>query len=253
MSYPSLAKQVVLPVGIAVVGVTALAWYVSVVASDSLMSFIMLSPGIFGPAELGLFYALMTTMMVAMMLPATLPMIMGYRQMLKSEGAAASGAPGRFGTAAFMAPYVLVWGGFGILALVALNVLALMGPMMGLAAIVPGAVLVAAGGYQVTSVKQACLRQCQSPFTFVLGRWRKGLAGALRMGLSHSKFCVGCCWMFMLALFVTGAMSLIWMGVVSVMIFVEKVGLGRAHVSRAIGVLLVLLGLALSGQALLTM
>ena len=251
MSLPNLGKQLAAPVGIAVVGVTALAWYVSISTADSLMSFTMSSPAVFGPVDWGVFYALMTTMMVAMMLPSTLPMVFGYRGLLKSKSAVAGGVTPNLGTLAFLAPYVLVWGGFGVLAMVVLVAVGVMGPMTGFQMIIPGVILASAGVYQLTSVKRACLKQCQSPFTFVLGRWRRGLRGAFTMGLSHSKFCVGCCWMFMLVLFVTGAMSLLWMGAVSVMIFLEKVGVGKAYVPKGIAILLVALGVFLGAQAFL--
>lgn len=251
MSVPSLGRQLVAPVGVAVVGITALAWYVSISTADSLMAFTMFSPFMFGATDVAVFYALMTTMMVAMMLPATLPMVLGYKGLLKANSEAVGGVTPNLGTLVFLAPYALVWGGFGVAALVGLAAIGVMGPMVGLQMLIPGLVLVAAGAYQVTSVKRVCLSQCQSPFTFVLGRFRKGLGGAFRMGLSHSKFCVGCCWMFMVALFVTGAVSLLWMGAVSVLIFVEKVGIGKAYVPRGIGIVLVVLGVALAAQAFL--
>ncbi len=252
MVLPNLTRQIVAPVGLAVVGIAAVAWYVAFLTTDSLMSFTMMPAPLVGPTEFALFFTLMTTMMIAMMLPATLPMILGYRQMLKTKGAVSAGAPANFGTTAFMAPYILVWGGIGVVALFGLTILGLIGPVVGPAAFVPGVILIAAGVYQVTSVKQACLRQCQSPLKFMLGRWRKGLGGAFHMGLYHSLFCVGCCWLFMITLFVTGAMSLLWMGAVSVMIFVEKVGVKKNYVSRGIGLLLVVLGVAVSTQAFLT-
>ncbi len=248
MSLSNISRQVVAPVGLAVVGVTALAWYVTFLTTDSFTSLMMPAP-LLGPSQLALFFALMTTMMVAMMLPATLPMILGYRGMLKSKAAVSVGISANVGTSVFMSAYFLVWAGFGVLALLGLTVLGLMGPMVGVTALVPGIILTAAGAYQATSVKQSCLRHCQSPFTFMMHSWRKGLGGAFRMGLSHSIFCLGCCWLFMIALFVTGGMSLLWMGAVSVMIFVEKVGIRKSHVSRGIGLLLLALGILVSAQA----
>ncbi len=248
MSLANISRQVVAPVGLAVIGVTALAWYVTFLTTDSFTSLMMPAPFL-GPSQLALFFALMTTMRVAMMLPATLPMILGYRGMLKSNAAVSVGVSANVGTSVFMSAYFLVWAGFGVLALLGLTILGLMGPMVGVTVLVPGIVLMAAGAYQATSVKQACLRQCQSPFTFMMHSWRKGLRGAFRMGLSHSMFCLGCCWLFMVALFVTGAMSLLWMGAVSVMIFVEKVGIRKSHVSRGIGLLLLALGILVSVQA----
>src|SRR6266852_5002566 len=180
MSLSNISRQVVAPMGLAVVGVTALAWYVTFLTTDSFNSLMMPAPFL-GPSGLALFFTLMTTMMVAMMLPATLPMILGYRGMLKSNAAVSADVSANVGTSAFISAYFLVWGGFGVLALLGLTVLGLMGPMVGVTALVPGIILIATGAYQVTSVKQACLRHCQSPFHFMLHSWKKGLGGAFRM------------------------------------------------------------------------
>jgi predicted metal-binding membrane protein len=132
----------------------------------------------------------------------------------------------------------------------ALVILGLMGPVSGVVSLAPAAALLGAGGYQFTRAKEVCLEQCQTPFSFMLRHWRDGNLGAVRMGLSHASYCLGCCWLFMLALFLTGTMSLLWMGGVSLIIFVEKVGFKRALVSRVIGILLVLLGSGVALQAL---
>ena len=86
---------------------------------------------------------------------------------------------------------------------------------------------------------------------FVMRHWRSGRAGAIRMGLRHSFYCIGCCWLFMLVLFVTGAMSLLWMGLVSILIFIEKVGSRRFPASRAVAVVLLIFGAILVAQTAL--
>jgi len=245
----NLAFQFVGPVGIAVVSVTALAWYVTWLSADSMASLMMMPLTMLGPLEVGVFFTLMTTMMVAMMLPAALPMIIAYRRMVKGKQEFPS-SRGEARTLSFMAPYLLVWGGFGVASLSVLVILGLMGPMSGILSLAPAVALLAAGGYQFTRAKEACLEQCQTPFSFMLRHWRDGNLGAVKMGLYHASYCLGCCWLFMLALFLTGTMSLVWMGGISLLIFVEKVGFKRTLISRGIGVLLVLLGSGVALQAL---
>ncbi len=117
-----------------------------------------------------------------------------------------------------------------------------MGSMTNVLAIASSATLVAAGLWQVTRTKEVCLTHCTSPMSFVMHHWRSGRLGAIRMGFRHSMYCIGCCWLFMLVLFVSGSMSLLWMGGISVVIFAEKLGVRTLLFSRIIGVLLLALG-----------
>ncbi len=238
----SVPSHFVTPVGLGVLAATAAAWYVTWANTDQSMSLSAVPFTTLGTAGLTVFFALMTTIMIAMMLPAAFPMIMAYQLMIGRK-AGVDGVSVARGTAAFTLPYFLVWGGFGVLSLGGLVSLGLMGIMSGLLSLAPGLVMVGAGMYQFTRAKEACLRHCQSLFSFMLGHWRDGESGAVRMGLSHASYCLGCCWLFMLVLLVTGAMSLVWMGLVSVMTFVEKVGFEKAVLSRVLGVLLVVLRL----------
>jgi predicted metal-binding membrane protein len=99
-----------------------------------------------------------------------------------------------------------------------------------------GAVIVGAAVYQLTPLKDVCLRNCRGPLSFILGHWRDGRLGALRMGISHGAWCVGCCWALMAALFALGIMSLGWMAVVGAAILVEKmtpVGIAASRVLTA--------------------
>src|SRR2546422_1068168 len=154
-------------------------------------------------------------------------------------------------TALFIAPYFLVWGAFGVAALLALSALGLMGAMTGPLAFASAGTLVAAGLWQVTRTKEVCLTHCTSPMSFVLHHWRSGRAGAVRMGFRHSLYCIGCCWLFMLVLFISGSMSLVWIGGLSVVIFTEQLGVRQDLFARAIGVVLVALGgLAVFGAVL---
>ena len=240
-SDPYALSRITPLIGLVVALGTASAWYVTWATSD-FVSAIMMTPFFaLNLTVLLVFFSLVIVMMVAMMLPSALPMIMTFHGL--TRGQASASTPGRPpGTVVFTSAYFLVWGAFGILALLGLTALGLIGPLSGWALLVPGAVLVGAGAYQLAQAKEVCLRRCQTPFSFVMTHWRSGRFGALRMGLRHASYCLGCCWMFMIVLFVTGAMSLFWMGFISVAIFLEKVMTKQLLLSRVIGVLLLAIG-----------
>jgi predicted metal-binding membrane protein len=104
--------------------------------------------------------------------------------------------------------------------------------------------LVAAGLYQLSPAKSACLAQCRSPAAFLTRHWRAGAAGALRLGLLHGAYCVGCCWLLMALLFVVGIMDLAWIAALSALVAVERLVRGGAAIGRVAGVGLVLWGVA---------
>jgi predicted metal-binding membrane protein len=108
---------------------------------------------------------------------------------------------------------------------------------------IAGATVVLAGVYQLTPLKAKCLKHCRSPLEFVLEGWREGPSGALRMGVEHGAFCVGCCWGLMLILFALGAMSLVWMAVLAGVIFAEKSIPGGWRLTRPLACAFVALGI----------
>ncbi len=227
------------------------AWYVTWATSGLSMSLLTMGP--LGPAELLLAFALFLVMMVAMMLPSALPMVLTYRGFTRLEAGRPTRPADRTATALFASSYFVVWGLFSVAALVGLAALGVLGPPEGWLVLVPSLTLVAAGAYQVTRTKAVCLRHCQSPLGFVMNHWRRGRLGAWRMGLRHALYCVGCCWLFMLALFVAGTSSLLWMGAVSLAILVEKIGWRPRLVSRTIGAVFVVAGAVLAVPALLAL
>jgi predicted metal-binding membrane protein len=108
-----------------------------------------------------------------------------------------------------------------------------------------GLVLIGAGLYQFSRWKGVCLTHCRSPLSFVLHRWRNGTLGAFRMGIDHGAYCIGCCWGLMLVMFVMGLMSLVWMGCLTVVIFLEKVTRYGPALGKLVGGVLVLLGVGI--------
>jgi predicted metal-binding membrane protein len=134
---------------------------------------------------------------------------------------------------------LLVWTGFSAAAAAAqwaLHEAAMISPSMRTASPwLGGGTLVAAGLYQLTPSKGACLAHCQTPLNYLMAHWRDGAVGALRMGLGHGAYCVGCCWAVMCVLFVVGVMNLLWVAVLSVFVLVEKTGKAGRLVGRLAG------------------
>jgi predicted metal-binding membrane protein len=152
----------------------------------------------------------------------------------------------------FVGGYLVVWGVFSLAATAAQWALqqgALLSPMLALTSPLAGGVLfILAGIYQLTPLKNACLRQCRSPFAFVLNHWRDGRYGALRMGASHGLYCLGCCWVLMVLLFAVGVMNLIGVAAIAALVFVEKLMRGGVWVGRVGGGAMAVFGVWLMVQ-----
>jgi predicted metal-binding membrane protein len=191
-------------------------------------------------------FMMWAVMMVGMMSPTAAPVLLLIAEMQVRRGERGlSSALLLFGLG-----YIAVWMGFSAsaaLAQWALHEAALLSS--GLAASsrsLGGAILIGAGLYQLTPAKIACLQRCQSPLGFVMSHWRDGPGGALRMGLRHGTYCLGCCWALMGVLFAVGIMNLAWVGVLTAFILLEKVGPTGALVSRAGGVVMLAFGVLLA-------
>src|SRR5215813_14106403 len=188
-----------------------------------------------------IYVAAWAVMMTAMMLPSALPMIGLYAATQRSAGNAALKA-GRVGTFALM--YLGLWALTGIpiyFASVALSAIS-----AGVLAYVVAAVLVLAGIFQLTPLKQVCLRHCRSPLGFLFGHWREGWQGGLAMGRAHAVYCLGCCWALMVVLVVAGAMGLPWVLLIAAVVAAEKLLPGGEWIARTAGVALMLLGVAVA-------
>src|SRR6185295_18727043 len=143
--------------------------------------------------------------------------------------------------------YIIVWVAFSAGAAVAqwiLHQTAMLTPSMATANVrLAGAILIAAGVYQLTPVKGACLIRCRSPLGFLMTNWRDGAFGALQMGLRHSVYCLGCCWLLMCLLFVVGVMNLVWVAALTAFVLVEKIGPFGLIVARVAGAIMIVLGI----------
>lgn len=192
-----------------------------------------------------LFLLAWTVMMVAMMVPATLPLILLYRTTARSR---LGPAQAWIGTAVLLMSYVAVW------AIVGLPVYAynsLSSAAGSLAAVLPALLLIVGGAYQFTPLKRICHARCSSPLFFLMGNWRPGATGAFRLGSLHGVDCLGCCAGLMVGLVALGMVNVAWMLTAAVVIFVEKTIPGSHRVARPLGVLMIIGGVALLGAALL--
>jgi predicted metal-binding membrane protein len=204
-----------------------------------------------GMAEMGaepvsalLFLPLWMSMMVAMMFPAIAPVVSLFATISQKRRAAGQPAAP---TWVFLAGYLSVWSRFGIGA----YVLSLIVPALGMMAtglrmdnpVAAGIVLMLAGLYQLSPLKQVCLHHCRSPLGVILHGWRDGRGGAFRMGFGHGAYCLGCCWGLMLVLFAVGLMNLAWMLILTLAIFVEKILPQGPLISKLIALVLILFGM----------
>ena len=248
-------------VAAALVGLATLAWaYVLWLAADMDMGGMDMSDfrmipagiGIMAPVlspwsgmEFAFVFAMWAVMMVGMMTPSAAPMILIYarlgRQALVADKPFAA-------TGWFVAGYLLAWVGFALAATVAqwsLDRAALLdSTMTSASAALGGAVLIAAGIYQWTPLKDVCLAKCQSPFLFIqqLGGFRRDAAGATLLGLRHGAYCVGCCWVLMALLFVGGVMNVLWIALLALLVLLEKLLPFGRWIARVAGVAFLVAG-----------
>jgi predicted metal-binding membrane protein len=222
----------------------AVAWLVT----DQRMAGMDMGPGT-DPGALGFWVTAWVVMMGAMMFPSIAPVVLMYVRI--QQGKRDKGQDPSFGaTGTFVAGYLLAWSVAGLAGYAIVRVGHDLSP--GFLAwdeggpYVAGAVILAAAIYQLTPLKDVCLRKCRSPFAFLVTAWKPGRIGALRMGIEHGGWCVGCCWALMAALIALGVMSVGWMVFVAALIAAEKLLPWKAAANRSIAVLLAVLGLAVA-------
>jgi predicted metal-binding membrane protein len=230
--------------------VVAISLLVSLRSGDKLMMETQITIGTF--AYVSLLFLMWWTMMLAMMLPSTVPAVLTYAT-ISRKFAVASGTSASLGM--FVAGYILVWTGFSALAVMLhlfwSQTLALSMMMATTSATLGGVLVLAAGIYQLSPLKAACLHKCQSPLLHLARNWQNGPYGALRMGVSHGLYCLGCCWVLMGLLFYGGIMELRWIIGLAIYVAVEKIIPARNRLSRFSGLFLVGWGVWIMYWALL--
>lgn len=204
------------------------------------LSMAMATPADWTPGYAMLIFFMWWVMMIAMMLPSAAPMILLHAS-LNRRSSANTGGP--TATLVFTVAYLLTWAVFSIAAAStqwALEHAGLLSPMMmnTTSMVLAGTILAFAGLYQLTSIKQACLKHCQNPVEYLSGHWKPGIAGAFSMGTRHGMYCLGCCWGLMAILFFGGIMNLYWVIGLAILVLMEKLlPFGRRQ-SQITGVLL---------------
>lgn len=241
---------------VALAGVAALCWW-WLIASAQLMHMpagdAATMAGMAGTAPqlpliryFGAAYLMWTLMMVAMMVPSALPMVLHYAR-FSTQSTDRNALPNIL---IFAGSYLLVWVVFAGLAALAQTALVRAGSV-GRMALVVGSdkfaafLLIVTALYELSPIKRACLGQCRSAQAFLSQRWRPGIAGAIRLGFAHGIYCLGCCWLLMLLLFVGGVMNLLWVALLTLVVVAEKAAPPRLVPEKWVAGLIVLGALAL--------
>lgn len=216
---------------------------VTMPADMDMPGMVMLDLRTWSAVDLALLFLMWSVMMVAMMVPSAAPMLLAF--LTVNEGRRESNRP-YVPVWFFLAGYLAVWTAYSAIATLAqwgLHQVALLSTMMeSTSPALNGAMLIAAGVFQWTPLKRTCLSGCRSPLAFLMSEWRSGRQGAFLMGLRHGIYCLGCCWILMALLFVTGVMNLFWVVVVALFVLAEKtLPLGELF-SRTAGLALILAG-----------
>ena len=252
----SLARRDRLVVLLGLVAATGLAWWYLFAMSAGMSSMPAIESALLAPrvtpwtaTEFVVMFLMWTVMMVGMMLPSAAPMILLFALVYRRRQSASAVAS----TATFAAGYLGVWSLFSLGATMlqwALHQGGLLSPMLvTTSTALGGGALVAAGLYQWTPLKNRCRSHCQSPLTFISQHWTGRSNSAFRLGWTHGRYCLGCCWVLMMLLFVGGVMNLLWIAGLAVFVLLEKV-LPRRWVPSTSGVALILWGgLVLAGAS----
>ena len=240
----------------ALIGISAIAWaYTIALSSDSahgVHANILAEPRAWTGTDLAVTFGMWTVMMMAMMLPTAAPMVLSLAKISRDKSAAISPVAPATG---FLIGYAIVMMAFSLVAAVAqwgfhqAAWTSITGESTN--RVFAGAVLLAAGSFQFTRLKDACPRRCRSPLWFLMTQWRPGSVGGMRMGIAHGRFCIGCCWALMALMFVGGSMNLLWTAGLALFMLTEKVLPAGRTVGRIAGAGLVIWGSSLLGTALL--
>jgi len=223
-AFTRLTWRINLVVVVALVALSLFAWHNTIEQANSMSGMVMglgqIGSRVQGSMSASLFLTMWVTMMAAMMLPTVAPMVLAHLAVARQRG------EGALSTIAFIGGYLLVWSAIGVIPLFAYWGFAQLSDDAAQSLWLPalaGTILIVAGVYQFTGWKRICLDKCQSPFAFVaMHDFGSGARSALRAGVVHGAYCLGCCWALMAVLVVVGLMNLFWMASIFVLFFVEK-------------------------------
>ena len=235
----------------ALVGLSILAWIVAVQHMGG-MGYALVTGSMtmgmpFSVTHMLLYIVLWGVMMVAMMFPAIVPVAGIFATMARQRREQQLPSTPVW---VFVAGYAVLWtltGSVGYAADLTMQTLPARFPVLKTYSTpISGALLIGAGLYQLTPLKDRCLAHCRSPFAFLMAHWRDGYGGAFQMGVSHGLYCLACCWSLMMVMFIMGTMNLVWMGILSIAILLEKSLPAGTTFGRGVGTALIVLGIALS-------
>lgn len=237
--------RLIVAIGTAAVAALAWAYLASGAGMDTEMMADMpdMAPMPWTPLYAALLFVMWWVMMVAMMAPSAAPTVLLYATVKRKQETASCAAMDAW---IFLAGYLVTWAGFSVVAVLVQWALERFGllsmAMASTSSILGGLILLAAGLYQFTPLKRACLRYCESPLMFLSRHWRPGTRGAFHMGFRHGSYCVGCCWFLMALLFVSGVMNLVWIIAIALYVAGEKLLPFGPRLSHAAGGALILSG-----------
>ena len=213
---------------------------------------VMATPARWDLEYAGMMVGMWWLMMIAMMVPSAAPMILLYAGIARRQRE--EGSDVLLPTGIFAWGYLAVWGVFSVIATAlqwGFEAAGILSPviMTPTSLLFAAAILVAAGFYQLSPAKRACLSHCRGPIQFLMSHWRPGRWGAVRMGVVHGLYCLGCCWALMALLFVGGVMNLYWIGGLAILILLEKTIPAGDTLRKVTGALLMLWGVTFFNQA----
>lgn len=247
MAYGVLERRATLGTVVLLVALAGLAWWRTIGTAGDMGSMVqgLAGVGTAMPFDMGVavFLAMWTTMMVAMMFPTIAPIVLLHRLVMRRQDR------GLAPTAAFVVGYLMIWSAVGLVPLAVLLAFRRVSQDAHWVTAAAGVVLIVAGGYQFTRWKQACLRACRTPLTFLATHdFGSGLRGTFRTGASHGLYCLGCCWALMAVLFVVGLMNLTWMAAIALVFLAEKNTRHGVALTKVVGAATILLGVAVLVQ-----
>lgn len=242
-AYAVLERRATLATVAILLGLAGLAWWSTVGTARDMGAMVqgIAQAGRAMPFDMGamVFLGMWVTMMVAMMFPTIAPVVLLHRMVLRRRGE----HPWR--SIAFGSGYLVVWGAVGMVPLLILLGFRELAHESAWVDRTAGAVLIGAGAYQFTRWKDACLKACRTPLTFLMTHdFGMGARGAMRAGVSHGLYCLGCCWALMAVLFVVGLMNLAWMAAIAVVFLAEKNWRHGVGLTRVIGIAVIAFGVA---------
>lgn len=230
-------------IGLVFLAILAWAWNIHLARNMGPMPTEMPGMEKWTAGDIASLWMMWSAMMVAMMLPSVSPTVLTFAAMEEKKGDHARVTARTF---LFLVGYFASWIAFCVLATAAqwrLHSATLLSPMMvSTSAQFSGVILILAGIFQWSPIKHKCLSHCRSPIGFLLTEWREGLKGSAEMGFRHGTYCVGCCWLLMVLLFVVGVMNLVWVAFLSAIVLIERVFPRGDQIAKFSGILLIAWG-----------